>query len=334
MDVHVSMVDAYASLVDVALVLTKALLTTLFFLTVISMWAVEAQELRKSFGDVQALRGVSFSVSSAEVFGLLGPNGAGKTTTVRILTCVLKPDSGSARVLGYDVVEQPERVKKQIGVVPEEANAYPDLSAWRNLVYFAQLYGLSKREAERRAVALLKEFGLYERRDSLIRAFSKGMRQRLMLCMALISDPILLFLDEPTSGLDVQSARMIRQKILEAREDGKTVLLTMHNMFEAEQLCEKIAIINKGKIVEVDTLQGLREKVGDYRVVEFAFDKEPGAMPLEAEKVGEKYRVITRDPHSFLCEVVDFARDSGLRIADLTVRPPSLEEVFVKLTES
>ena len=295
---------------------------------------VDLENVTVAYDGRVALEKITFKIEEPAFLTVIGPNGAGKTTTVRILTCVLKPDSGSARVLGYDVVEQPERVKEQIGVVPEEANAYPDLSAWRNLVYFAQLYGLSKREAERRAAALLKEFGLYERRDSLVRAFSKGMRQRLMLCMALISDPILLFLDEPTSGLDVQSARMIRQKILEAREDGKTVLLTMHNMFEAEQLCEKIAIINKGKIVEVDTLQGLREKVGDYRVVEFAFDKEPEAIPLEAEKIGERYRVITRDPHSFLCEVVDFARDSGLRIADLIVRPPSLEEVFVKLTES
>jgi len=183
------------------------------------MEAIVVEDLSKSFGGLRAVDRISFDVRRGEIFGFLGPNGAGKTTAVRMLTGIIKPDAGRATVWGYDVVEEPLRVKERIGVLPEVANPYPDLSAWRNVMLAASLHGVPRKEAEQRAKALLKEFGIYERRKSKVKTFSKGMKQRLMLCIALVSDPEILFLDEPTSGLDVQSAGF-SQTIKEAHDKG------------------------------------------------------------------------------------------------------------------
>ena len=251
------------------------------------MEAIVVEGLSKSFGELRAVDRISFNVRRGEIFGFLGPNGAGKTTTVRMLTGIIKPDTGRATVLGYDVVKGALRVKERIGVLPEVANPYPDLSAWRNVMLAASLYGIPRKEAEQRAKVLLKEFGIYERRESKVKTFSKGMKQRLMLCIALVSGPELLFLDEPTSGLDVQSARMIRQKILELQKEGKTVFLTSHNMQEVDMLCDRIGIINRGKIVTVDTPENLRRKIGGTLVVEVSFDKPPCEAELKTSNLLE-----------------------------------------------
>ena len=169
---------------------------------------------------------ISFEVKEGEIFGFLGPNGAGKTTTVRILTTLIKPDGGKAFVAGYDVLKNPIEVKKRIGVVPEVSNAYVDLTVWENLVLIGKLYGLPVKKIKENATELLKEFGLYDVRDKLVKFLSKGMKQRLLLCMALVNDPEVLFLDEPTSGLDVESARLLREKIVQYNGEGKTVFLS------------------------------------------------------------------------------------------------------------
>ncbi len=295
------------------------------------MIAVEAENLKKSFGDIRALNGVSFKVKKGEVFGFLGPNGAGKTTTVRILTGIIKPDDGVVRINGYDVVKETLKAKESIGVLPEISNAYPDLTAWQNVMLIARLYGLSGRGVEKNAVKLLREFGIYERKDTKVRGFSKGMKQRLMLCMALISDPEIVFLDEPTSGLDVQSSRMIRRKVLEIADSGKTVFLTSHNMEEVNSLCYRVAIINRGRIIAIDTPERLRAKVGGDVAIEVSFGRE--VRMEDAEKFGDKYVIYTTDPYKTICEIVDFARENNVRIVSINTRTPTLEDAFLKLVE-
>ncbi len=296
------------------------------------MYAIVAENLKKKFGGVEALKGVSFRVKRSEIFGFLGPNGAGKTTTVRILTGIIKPDSGHAEINGFDVIKETVKAKESIGVLPEVSNAYPDLTAMQNVMLIAHLYGIKKREAEKRAEKLLKEFGIYERKDSKVRGFSKGMKQRLMLCMALISDPDILFLDEPTSGLDVQSARVIREKILDIAKEGKTIFLTSHNMDEVNLLCDRIAIINKGRIVEMDTPERIKMKVGGSVAVEVSFAKNV-KLNFDAEKMGDKYVIYTTDPFRTICEIVDFCRKNNIQIISINTRTPTLEDAFLKLLE-
>ncbi len=298
------------------------------------MKAIETEDLVKRFEGVKAVDNVSFSVQKGEIFGFLGPNGAGKTTTVRMLAGIIKPDSGRATILGYDVVDETLEVKKVIGVLPEVANAYPDISVWKNMMLIAPLYGIKRREAERKAYELLREFGLIEKRECKVKTLSKGMKQRLMLCMALVNDPDVLFLDEPTSGLDVQSARMMREKILELRKGGKTVFLTSHNMQEVNMLCDRICIINRGKIVTVDSPDRLRQKIGGSSV-EIEFDKtvDPRMLSPDGRRVGDRYMIYTTDLHDTICSLIEFATNNGLKITSLNVHSPSLEDVFIKLTE-
>ncbi len=209
---------------------------------------LEVKNLSKKFGNLVAVDSISFSVDQGEIFGFLGPNGAGKTTTLRMLTGIIEPDSGSIKLLGYDVKEDPIRVKERIGVVPENANPYVDITAWQNMMITCGLYDLTGREAEEKSAEILRDFGIYDRRDQKVKEFSKGMKQRLVLSMALVHDPDFLFLDEPTSGLDVRSSLIIVDKLKKLSEDGKTIFLTTHNMWEAEKLCERIAIIIHGRI--------------------------------------------------------------------------------------
>jgi len=214
---------------------------------------------------------ISFEVKEGELFGFLGPNGAGKTTTIRMLIGVIKKDEGEASVMGHAAGSLP--AKQLSGVVPEMANAYMDLSGWGNLMLMAELYRTPAAEAKKRAEVLLQELGLYERKDSKAVAYSMGMRKRLILAMALLSDPQILFLDEPTSGLDVQSTRSIRAMLRNLRKEGKTILLTTHNMDEAAELCDRVAIINHGKLVAVDTPDNLSITGGRVYLIDVNFDK-------------------------------------------------------------
>ena len=209
---------------------------------------VKAQSLTKQYANVLAVDHIDLEVFEGEIFGLLGPNGAGKTTTIRMLTGQTKPTSGTATVANYDIIHEATKAKQQMGVIPDISNVYEEMSAWDNLIFAAQLYGVPKMAREKRAKDLLELFGLYERCKDRVVDFSRGMKRRLTIAAALIHKPKLLFLDEPTTGLDVQSLRMIRSLIKELNEDGVTVFLTTHYIEEADQLCQRIAIINKGKI--------------------------------------------------------------------------------------
>ena len=299
---------------------------------------MEVSGLTKRFGELIAVDHISFEVKRGELFGFLGPNAAGKTTTIRMLTGVIKPDGGTASIFGFDVLREGLKTKQLMGIVPEMANAYVDLSAWNNLMLIGELYGVPKNERKETASRLLKEFGLYERRNQLVKGFSRGMKQKLLLCMALINEPEILFLDEPTSGLDVESQRLIRNMIREFNKNGTTVFLTTHHMEEANQLCNKIAIINHGKIAAIDSPERLRMRSSGLRSIEVSFDKPVTIEDLskingikEARKMGDKIRLYVDEPGLVIDKLVDFARSKRLKILSLNTLAPTLEDVFLKL---
>jgi ABC-2 type transport system ATP-binding protein len=301
---------------------------------------LEVRNLSKKFGDLVAVDGISFSVNRGEIFGFLGPNGAGKTTTLRMLTGIIKPDSGSIKLLGYDMKKDPIRVKERIGVVPENANPYIDMTAWQNMMITCGLYDLTGREAEEKSAEVLKDFGLYDRRDQKVKGFSKGMKQRLVLSMALVHDPEFLFLDEPTSGLDVRSSLIIVDKLKELSEEDKTIFLTTHNMWEAEKLCERIAIMNRGRIITVNRPDVLRKTTEGLRRVEILFDKKISPEDLQGyikvdEVEGEKVIVECEDLDPVLTGISSFIMDfkGKVKVRSFNTVTPSLEEVFLKISE-
>lgn len=304
-----------------------------------SRHAIEVLGLTKRYGQLVAVDHVSFEVRESEIFGFLGPNGAGKTTTVRMLTGVTRPDGGEARVRGYRAGSL--RAKQVVGVVPEMSNAYGDLSGWDNLMLMAALYGVDGRRAHENAARLLQKVGLDQRRKDSVNTYSRGMKQRLILAMAMMGDPDILFLDEPTSGLDVQSARVIKAFIRELNSAGKTIFLTTHDMDEANQLCHRVAIINKGKLVAIDPPEKLRTAVSSRHSVEVSFDRDVPGEFLETlegveavERLGDKYRLHTARPGDVVVSLADGARSLGVRIVSLQMVAPSLEDAFVALTET
>ena len=300
--------------------------------------AVEVRSLTKRYGQLVAVDGISFEVRRGELFGFLGPNGAGKTTTARVLTGVIKADAGTALVMGSKAGSL--KAKQTAGVVPEMANAYTDLSGCDNLMLMAELYGVSPARARERSGSLLQALGLLERKDSLVKTYSKGMKQRLILCMALVSDPEVLFLDEPTSGLDVQSARLIKDLLRTLNAGGKTIFLTTHDMDEANQLCDRVAIINEGKMVAIDAPEKLRMATIGRHSVEVSFNDSVNPESLTSlagvnavQKIGDKYRLYTDNPGDLVVGVVNHSCAAGLKIVSLNILAPSLEDAFVAMTE-
>lgn len=303
-----------------------------------SEYAIEVANLTKRYGVLQAVNHVSFAVKRGEVFGFLGPNGAGKTTTVRMLTGVIRADGGKASILGYEAGSL--KAKQVAGVVPEMSNAYLDLSGWGNLMLGAELYGVSVKEAQERGAKLLQEAGLFSRKDDLVKTYSKGMKQRLVLCLALISDPQVLFLDEPTSGLDVQSSRLTKELIQRLNAQGKTIFLTTHDMDEANQWCERVAIIHQGKLVAIDAPEKLKLATSGRHSVEVSFHDAVAPEVLaefsgvnRVTKLGDKYRLYTAEPGDLVVSLVNYSCSRGLKIVSLNMLAPSLEDAFVALTE-
>jgi ABC-2 type transport system ATP-binding protein len=305
------------------------------------MNAIEVSHLSKRFGALTALDDVSFSVSEGETFGFLGPNGAGKTTTIRILTGISAPSAGTATIFGNDIIRDPIATRKQLGIVHETSNIYDDLTAWQNLMFTAELYTVGKSERENRGSELLRLFGLEERRNDKVHGFSKGMKRRLTLAMGLINNPRLLFLDEPTSGLDVQSNLIIRDVIRDLNEKGVTVFLTTHNIEEANIICDRVAIINHGRIAAIDSPERLKKTIQSVQSVEVAFDSAvPHRMEdlklipevSEVRKEGDKFRLFTDDPSSVIPAIMAYAKAGNSRVLSITTIGPSLEDVFIKLT--
>ncbi len=302
---------------------------------------IRAENLTRCYGPRLAVDHISFSVRAGEIFGFLGPNGAGKTTTQRMLVGVLPPTEGSVQVLDHDMVTDPLGAKEHIGVVPEVANPYLELSGWQNLMFAGELYGLDKRTRASRAEELLHGFELWERRADPARRYSKGMRQRLMLAMALIHRPNVLFLDEPTAGLDVSSQRLIHRMVQQLAKNEAAVFYTTHNIEEANVLCDRVAIISGGQLAAIDTPEALKATFASSQAVQVAFDRpvapeELAGLPQvsRVEKQGDKLHLYTSSPGDTAGAVVDFARGNDLAIVSLNTQGPSLEEVFVRLTAS
>jgi ABC-2 type transport system ATP-binding protein len=303
--------------------------------------AISIENLTKRYGNLVAVDGISFQVEPGELFGFLGPNGAGKTTTVNILTGVSFPTAGSADIFGHDVVKDSFRAKELLGIVPEVSNAYVEYSAWNNLMFTGALYGVPRKETASRAAELLEKFDLYDKRAVKVKSFSQGMRRKLVVAMALVNEPRVLFMDEPTTGLDVQSVLTIRDMIRELNQRGMTIFLTTHNLAEANILCDRVAIINRGKIAAIDTPENLKRAAQSVQAVEVAFDRtaaavEEGLASLpeigEVRRLGDKLRLITDDVPGAIDAVTRYAKGEGLRIAYINTPGPSLEDVFVKLT--
>jgi len=313
-------------------------------------YAIEVNNLTKVYGrpgsGVLAVDHINFAVRQGEVFGFLGPNGAGKTTTQRMLTTLLEPTDGRIVIFGHDLAREAYPVKRQMGLVPEESNVYTELTAWDNLMFTAQLYRVPRAERAERAQQLLELFGLWEKRDVKVENFSKGMRRRLSIAMAVIHRPTLLFLDEPTPGLDVQSARAIRDLIRQLNAEGTTIFLTTHQIEEANQLCDRVAIINHGRIAAIDTPERLKATFRRVQSVEVALEPPEGFEPsggwgealtalpgvTTAVKWGDKWRLYTEDPSALLPQVTDYARANELKVISLSTLGPSLEDVFLELT--
>jgi ABC-2 type transport system ATP-binding protein len=303
--------------------------------------AIEARGLTRRFGALVAVDHVSLTVRSGEIFGFLGPNGAGKSTTVRMLTGYIAPSEGTALLDGHDIVKDGLAARQRLGVVPEEASIYLDLTVWQNVMLMAELYGVPRGRRTRHGSDLLAVFGLDARKADRGRSLSKGLRQRLMLCMALVAEPVILFLDEPTSGLDVASARLIRETISRLnREQGLTVFLTTHNLDEANALCHRVAIIHRGRLAAVDTPQALRGTIEARRSVEVTFAEPLTVMPeiagstsqVEPFAGGTGVRIFTATPGRVAQDIAVWATHRGLRIESMTTREPSLEDVFLAIT--
>lgn len=302
--------------------------------------AIDVRALTRRFGKRMAVDHVDFQVETGEIFGFLGPNGAGKTTTVRMLTGLLTPTEGTANIQGHNIRTEPLLSRAHMGIVPEEANVYVDLSVWRNIMLMAELHGVHRQERIGNGEELLHSLGLSEHRDRKAKKLSKGLRQRLMLCCALVTRPEILFLDEPTSGLDVQSARLIRKIVRERNSGGLTVFLTTHNMGEAEEMCRRLAIIDKGRIAAIDTPEGLRDVVRTRQYIEVVFEASApesgdlGAIPgvSEVEMESGRFRLYTDTPGRVLVETVRFADAENRQIAHICTRKPSLEEVYIHIT--
>jgi ABC-2 type transport system ATP-binding protein len=305
--------------------------------------AILAEGLRKSFGDVDALGGVDLAARAGSVLGLLGPNGAGKTTAVRILTTLLPPDAGHARVAGVDVARQPAAVRVVIGLAGQSAAVDEYLTGRENLLMAGRLHHLDRAEARRRAAELLQRFELAEAADRTVRTFSGGMRRRLDLAVSLVGRPRVLFLDEPSGGLDPRGRQRLWQAIRELVHDGTTVLLTTQYLEEADQLADHVVVIDHGRVIAHGTPEQLKRQVGGERlqlrlatagavgrVAELVADLGSGPPRVDAQ-TGE-LTVPIADGVASLAEVVRRLDAAGVVLSDLALRRPTLDDVFLALT--
>jgi len=300
---------------------------------------VQVCGLEKSYGNMRALRGVTFSVRRGEIFGYLGPNGAGKTTTINILCGLLGRDRGTLAISGMDVERHPVAVKQRIGVVPEESNLYPELTCRRNLEYLGELYGLPRARRKEHAAQLLESFDLAPQAGTRFRALSRGMKRRLTVAAALVHSPGILFLDEPTAGLDVPSARALRSLIKTVNRDGTTVLLTTHNLPEAEELCDRILILVKGAVVTQGTAREIQERVETAKTLSVVFSPEVTEQALRdacpavrsAANTGLAWRLEISSAHDAVQQLTAFATRRNVRILELNTAGGALEDAFMSI---
>ncbi|GCE21580.1 ABC transporter ATP-binding protein [Dictyobacter kobayashii] len=302
--------------------------------------AIDMRDISKSFGSFHAVDHLSLNVKQGEIFGLLGPNGSGKTTTINMISGLSAPTSGEVYVLGYNVHRQSRHVRQLLGSVPQETALYEELTAWANMDFHADLFGIPRREKKERITRLLELVQLLDRKDSRVGTFSGGMKRRLALARAMLHEPQLLYLDEPTLGVDVQARRAIWDYVLSLRDQGKTVLITTNYLEEAQALCERLAIIDHGKLIAVDTPEHLKKTYGGS-VIEIetehpttdiaklrALDGVTGAT-----QDGTHLKITTQGTSNIVAQLITILmQENGIR--DIAIREPNLDEIFLLLTGS
>lgn len=315
-----------------------------------------AKDLRKTYGDNEAVKGISFSILRGEIFSLLGPNGAGKTTTINMLSCLIEPTSGTAEIAGHAIPGDTLNVRRAIGVVPQEIALYDALSARQNLEFWGRLYDMSGKELTHRIDEVLEQVGLSDRAKDKVKTFSGGMKRRINIAAGLLHKPQLLFMDEPTVGIDPQSRRRILDMVRELRQQGMTVLYTTHYMEEAEELSDRVGIIDKGKLIALGTQAELTKVVGELETLRLHLAEEaavavaatnggngpsadgkvemfagvPGVIGAAA--VDHQIVVNVTDAGDALPGVVGRANEAGLHIRSVDIQEPNLESVFLHLT--
>ena len=305
------------------------------------MAIVETHDLTKVFNGRNAVDRLDLEIEEGEFFGLLGPNGAGKSTTVAMLSTILRPTRGTVTIAGYDIKRQAKEIRRLIGVVPQEFGLYDELTAAENLAYFGKLHGVEGGKLKVRIEELLRLVQLQDRANDLVKTFSGGMKHRLNLVVGLIHEPKLLFLDEPTTGLDPQARLAVWELIKRFQSEGVTILLTTHYMEEADYLCERVAIMDRGKVIALDSPARLKRSIGKLEVIEVKARKVTKKVLNELRKLKgvrkaarttEGLRVLTPAANEVMARVVTLASFAGVQIDSLNVAQPTLEDVFIKLT--
>ena len=306
------------------------------------MFDIEVKDLAKRFGDFVAVDALNFSVEHGEVFGLLGPNGAGKSTLIRMLTTLVPPTSGTARVNGFDVVREANDVRQSIGVIPQAMTSDLDLSAVENMSIFAKLYGIPREKRGRTIKALLKEVDLEQWADKPVKMFSGGMRRRLEIARGLVHEPKIFFLDEPTTGLDPVSRVAVWEMLARLkRERDLTILVTTHYMDEADKLCDRIAIVDHGKLVALDSPLKLKASIPGKNILEVSFQDAPPdwletlkTLPdvVEVKAVEQVFRISSHNGPRTTVALMEAARAAGATITSLSVQSTTLDDVFVHYT--
>lgn len=304
---------------------------------------LSVNRLVKHYGDIQAVKGISFDIKEGEIFSLLGPNGAGKTTTIAMLSTLFSPTSGDAIIDGYSIITDPMEVRKIIGIVPQDLALYEDLTAKENLYFWGQMYGLSGAQLKVRSNEVLDQIGLTEQANRRVKTYSGGMKRRVNIGVGLLHRPRLLFMDEPTVGIDPQSRRSILDTVKELNKKGMTVLYTTHYMEEAQELSDRVGIIDHGELIAVGTQKELTAQVGENETLILHLDDGKDPMPL-LEKIkiiqGVKHveadenqiMVITDEAEDILASAVSAANELSFHISSIDIREPNLEAVFLHLT--
>jgi ABC-2 type transport system ATP-binding protein len=304
---------------------------------------LEVKNLKKNYGDFNAVKGVSFDIQEGEIFSLLGPNGAGKTTTISMLSTLYAPTAGDATVAGHSVTRDPMAVRGVIGVVPQDIALYEDLTARENLLFWGQMYGLSGKALNARVDEVLEQIGLTDKAKNRVKTYSGGMKRRVNIGVGLLHKPRVLFMDEPTVGIDPQSRRAILDTVKDLNKKGMTVLYTTHYMEEAQELSNRVGIIDHGELIALGTQQELTRQVGQTEtlILHLGENDDPEALAksldgvkdvLEAIATDHEVSVIAHEAEDVLAAVVTKANERGIRIRSIDIREPNLEAVFLHLT--
>jgi ABC-2 type transport system ATP-binding protein len=301
---------------------------------------IKLQGLSRNFNGTKAVDGLTFEVKEGEIFGLLGPNGAGKTTTVRMLCCLIKPTTGTAFIGGHEVGKDAMKIREIVGLLPESPGLYGELSAYRNLEFYAKLYGVPKQKREENIERFLKMLDLWKRRNNPAGTFSKGMQQKIAIVRAMVHEPKVLFLDEPTAALAPESAKIVRDFILELKRERRTIFLCTHNLYEAERLCDRVAILNT-KLIALGSPAELERKSGPSktevqleRVSEKIVNAVGGLKNVkDVEREGNKLLVVTDDPESANPTIVETIVKQGGRVKYVTRTAHALEETYLRLVK-